>query len=238
VRKPAATRSTIVEREMPHPPDKIWRALTQGALIEEWLMKNDFQPVLGHRFNFRAAAMPHWNGVTDCEVLFVEPNERLSYSWNASGEEAATGLKTVITWTLTRTKGGTLVRMQQSGFRPEEEANYQGASYAGSGSSAGWSESSRRWTEEARFEKTPLPPRQKEHIMNIVTVGGRIWRVAWGWIRCGTSAGGSSRGNRAIPPARCRGHATGRPCSARRSMARMGRRWHGRSSTRRLPATW
>jgi uncharacterized protein YndB with AHSA1/START domain len=129
VPKPAATRSIIVERAMPHPPDRIWRALTQGALIEEWLMKNDFQPVVGHRFNFRAAAMPHWNGVTDCEVLFVEPSERLSYSWNASGEEAATGLKTVVTWTLTRTKGGTLVRMEQSGFRPKEEANYQGASY-------------------------------------------------------------------------------------------------------------
>jgi uncharacterized protein YndB with AHSA1/START domain len=95
--KPAATRSLVVEREMPHPPEKIWRALTQGPLIEEWLMKNDFQPVVGHEFNFRAAPMPHWNGVTDCQVLVVELNERLSYSWNASGEEAAKGLKTVVT---------------------------------------------------------------------------------------------------------------------------------------------
>jgi uncharacterized protein YndB with AHSA1/START domain len=92
-------------------------------------MKNDFEPVVGHRFNFRAPPMPHWNGVTDCQVLVVEPNERLSYSWNASGEEAAKGLKTVVTWTLTPTKGGTHVRMEQSGFGPEEEANYQGANY-------------------------------------------------------------------------------------------------------------
>jgi uncharacterized protein YndB with AHSA1/START domain len=125
----AATRSLIIEREMPHPPEKIWRALTQAPLIEEWLMKNDFQPVVGHRFNFRAPPMLHWNGVTDCEVLVVEPNARLSYSWNASGEEAAGGLKTVVTWTLTPTKGGTQVRMEQSGFRPEDEANYQGANY-------------------------------------------------------------------------------------------------------------
>jgi len=125
----ATTRSIVIERELPHPPEKIWRALTQGPLIEEWLMKNDFQPVVGHKFNFRAAPMPHWNGVTDCEVLLVEPNARLSYSWNASGEEAATGLKTVVTWTLTPVKGGTRVRMEQSGFRPEEEANYRGASY-------------------------------------------------------------------------------------------------------------
>jgi uncharacterized protein YndB with AHSA1/START domain len=125
----AATRSLVIEREMPHSPEKVWRALTQGPLIEEWLMANDFQPVVGHRFNFRAPPMPHWNGVTDCEVLAVEPCERLSYSWNASGEESAGGLKTVVTWTLTPTAAGALVRMEQSGFRPEDERNYQGASY-------------------------------------------------------------------------------------------------------------
>jgi len=77
----------------------------------------------------RSNPMPHWNGVVDCEVLVVEPNARLSYSWNASGEEAATGVKTVVTWTLTPAAGGTHVRMEQSGFRPEEAANYQGANY-------------------------------------------------------------------------------------------------------------
>ena len=47
------TLSVVVEREMPHPPEKIWRALTQPHLIEEWLMKNDFKPVVDHRFNLR-----------------------------------------------------------------------------------------------------------------------------------------------------------------------------------------
>ena len=125
----ADTRSLVIEREMPHPPEKVWRALTQGSLIEEWLMQNDFQPVVRHNFNFRATPMPHWNGVVDCRVLIVEPNRKLSYSWNASGEEAAGGLKTVVTWTLTPTKSGVLVRLEQSGFRPEDEANYQGANY-------------------------------------------------------------------------------------------------------------
>jgi uncharacterized protein YndB with AHSA1/START domain len=123
----ASTRSLVIEREIRHPQKRIWRALTQGRLLEEWLMKNDFKPIVGHRFNFRAPPMPHWNGVTDCEVLIVEPYQRLSYSWNASGEEAAKGLRTVVTWTLARTKSGVLVRMQQSGFRPEDEGNYQGA---------------------------------------------------------------------------------------------------------------
>ena len=59
----ATTRSIIIEREMPHPPEKVWRALTQDVLIEEWLMKNDFQPVVSHRFNFRATPRPHWNGI-------------------------------------------------------------------------------------------------------------------------------------------------------------------------------
>jgi uncharacterized protein YndB with AHSA1/START domain len=124
-----ATRSLVVEREMPHPPEKIWRALTQGALIAEWLMANDFQPVVGHRFNLRTTPMPHWNGVLDCEVLAVEPPSRLSYSWNASGAEAAGGLKTVVTWTLTPSKAGTHVRMEQAGFRADEEAGYRGAAY-------------------------------------------------------------------------------------------------------------
>jgi uncharacterized protein YndB with AHSA1/START domain len=118
-----ATRSLVIERELPHPPEKIWRALTQGALIREWLMDNDFQPVPQHSFTFRAPPMPGWNGVIDCEVLVVEPNKTLSYSWNSMG------LESVVVWTLVPTRGGTLVRMEQSGFRPDQEANYQGANY-------------------------------------------------------------------------------------------------------------
>ena len=116
--KTAPTRTLVIEREVPHPPEKIWRALTQSPLIEEWLMKNDFQPVVGQSFNLRA----DW-GVVDCQVLVVEPNSRLSYSWGSLG------LKSVVAWTLTPTKGGTHVRMEQSGFGSEEDAYYKGASY-------------------------------------------------------------------------------------------------------------
>jgi len=113
---PDSTRSVVIEREMPHPPEKIWRALTQNSLIAEWLMKNDFQPVVGQRFNLRA----DW-GAVDCQVLAVEPNKSLSYTW------AAYGLESVVTWTLTPTSTGTHLRMEQSGFRPDQQQAYQGA---------------------------------------------------------------------------------------------------------------
>jgi uncharacterized protein YndB with AHSA1/START domain len=125
----AITRAVVVERRVPHPLDKVWRALTQGPLLEAWLMANDFEPVVGHRFTFHMPPMQGWNGVTDCEVLTVVPNEELSYTWNASGEEAATGLQTVVTWTLEPVDGGVLVRMEQSGFREQDQRNFMGAKY-------------------------------------------------------------------------------------------------------------
>ena len=118
-----STRSLVIEREIPHPPEKIWRALTQGPLIEEWLMKNDFQPNVGHRFTFRSTPVQNWNGIIDSEVLLVEPNSRLSYRWDSMG------LATTVTWTLTPTEGGTHIRMEQTGFGSEEDKNYKGAKY-------------------------------------------------------------------------------------------------------------
>ena len=123
------TRSVVVERKMPHPPEKVWRALTQAPLIDDWLMANDFEPVVGHRFNFRSPPRPQWNGVVDCEVLEVDPPTRLVYSWNASGEGAKDGLRTTVTWTLAPMDGGTHMRMEQAGFRPQDENNRAGAAY-------------------------------------------------------------------------------------------------------------
>jgi uncharacterized protein YndB with AHSA1/START domain len=119
----AQARTLVIEREMAHPPEKVWRALTQGQLIAEWLMSNDFQAMVGHRFTFRAAPVPGWSGIIECEVKVVEPLERLSYSWGTLG------LGTEVVWTLTATEGGTRLRMEQSGFPSEEGANYKGAKY-------------------------------------------------------------------------------------------------------------
>ena len=112
------TRTVIVEREMPHPPEKLWRALTQPHLIEEWLMKNDFQPVVGHDFQLRG----DWGSV-DCRVLALEPHRTLAYTWGAMG------LESVVTWTLTPTGAGTLLRMEQAGFRADQQQAYMGAQH-------------------------------------------------------------------------------------------------------------
>jgi uncharacterized protein YndB with AHSA1/START domain len=101
----------------------VWRALTESSLIEQWLMKNDFQPNTGHAFQLRADPVPNWNGIIDCKVVAVEPNRTLSYTWGTLGMES------LVTFTLTPTDTGTHVRVEQAGFRPDQEANYKGAQY-------------------------------------------------------------------------------------------------------------
>jgi uncharacterized protein YndB with AHSA1/START domain len=112
----AEIRTVIVERDIAFPAEKLWRALTQPHLIEEWLMQSDFNPVVGHKFDFRAG----WGSVS-CKVVAVEPQTRLCYTWDAMG------LESTVTWTLTPTASGTHLRMEQSGFRPDQEQAYRGA---------------------------------------------------------------------------------------------------------------
>ena len=124
------TRSVVVERDMPCPPERLWRALTQPHLIREWLMQNDFAPAVGHRFQLRG----DWGGVLDCEVLVAEPNRSLSYTWNFAHDDPAYALQSTVTFTLTPTPSGTThLRMEQSGFRPDQRQAFGGAR-------AGWEE--------------------------------------------------------------------------------------------------
>ncbi len=117
------TRSVIVEKEFPHAPEKVWRALTESKLIEQWLMKNDFEPTAGRAFTLRMDPVPNWNGVIDCKVVTIDEGKTLAYTW------AAMGTETVVTFTLTPTSAGTHVRMEQSGFDPENKAAIGGANY-------------------------------------------------------------------------------------------------------------
>jgi uncharacterized protein YndB with AHSA1/START domain len=109
-------RTIIVERELPHAPEKIWRALTQPHLMEEWLMKTAFEPEVGHRFKFSA----DW-GEIQCEVIAIDLHRKLEYSWDAGD------LKSVVSWELTPTDKGTVLRMEQTGFKPDQSRYYGGA---------------------------------------------------------------------------------------------------------------
>jgi uncharacterized protein YndB with AHSA1/START domain len=85
-------------------------------------MANDFRPVVGHRFNFRAEPMPGWDGIVHCEVLEVEPHQRLRYSWRGGAR-----LDTVVTWTLQATAaGGTRLRLDHSGFTSQDAFAFEG----------------------------------------------------------------------------------------------------------------
>lgn len=117
------TRTVVVEREFAHAPEKLWRALTQPHLIEAWLMKNDFAPKVGHQFKLRG----EWGGVLDCEVLTIEAGKSLVYTWDFVHEDPAYNLKSVVTLTLTPTAGGTRLRMEQEGFRPDQKQAFGGA---------------------------------------------------------------------------------------------------------------
>ena len=109
-------RSVVIEREMPFPASRIWRALTQPELMAEWLLKSDFAPEVGRAFRFSQ----EW-GTIDCRVTEVEPERSLAYTW------AAFGLESTVTWTLTPVAAGTLLRMEQVGFRRDQEEAFRGA---------------------------------------------------------------------------------------------------------------
>lgn len=98
-------------------------ALTQPHLMQEWLMKNDFAPQVGHRFKL----IGEWGGVLDCEVLTIEDGMTLSYTWDFVHEDPAYNLKSVVTFTLTPTATGTVLRMEQAGFRPDQKQAFGGA---------------------------------------------------------------------------------------------------------------
>ena len=121
--KDAGTRDIVVEDVVPHPPEKVWKALTTAELIGRWLMPNDFEPVVGKRFTFQTKPIDEWDGVVHCEVLEVVPQQRLVYSWKGST------LDSVVTWTLRAEDGGTRLRMVHAGFRsPDNDMAYEAMS--------------------------------------------------------------------------------------------------------------
>lgn len=126
------TRAIVVEEVIPHAPGKVWEAITERNYLDRWLMKNDFRPVVGHRFTFQAQPMGDWNGIVHCEVLQCDAPNVLSYSWvggSANNPGVGSVLDSVLTITLTPVEGGTRFKLVHDGFlSPENDAGFMAMS--------------------------------------------------------------------------------------------------------------
>ncbi len=110
----------------PHPKETVWEYLTNPELMEQWLMKNNFQPVVGADFQFRTGPIPSLNfdGIMHCKVLEIVPFERLSYAWNCGPGEGKINLNSVVVWRLEPTAKGTTLFLEHSGFAKEENLDF------------------------------------------------------------------------------------------------------------------
>ena len=120
------TDSLSFEVELHHPPHKVWRALTDPALLSEWLLpvaQLDLEP--GAAFAFRAQPQPGWDGVVNCRILEIEAQRKLRYAWVVGDN----WLDTTVTFTLTATPSGSHLSIVQSGFKPDQKQNLGGARY-------------------------------------------------------------------------------------------------------------
>jgi uncharacterized protein YndB with AHSA1/START domain len=121
---PSQTESIAFEFDLPHSPQKVWRALTDPVLLSEWLLpvvELELEP--GAAFTFKTQPHPGWDGTVSCRMLEIETHRKLSYAW------AVPFLDTVVTFTLTPTASGTRLHLVQSGFKPDQKQNFGGARY-------------------------------------------------------------------------------------------------------------
>lgn len=119
--------SIVMSWDLPHPPAKVWRALTEPALIAQWLMRTDMPAGPGQAFTFRADPMPQWDGIVHSEILELEAQRRLRYTWK--GGPGSSPLDTVVTWSLVPVEGGTRLELEHSGFKAENGQALGGAKW-------------------------------------------------------------------------------------------------------------
>jgi uncharacterized protein YndB with AHSA1/START domain len=122
----AQTESISFDFDLQHAPEKVWRALTDPALLSEWLLPIiDFRLQSGAAFAFKTQPQPGWDGVVNCRILEIEAQRKLSYTWVAGDN----WLDTVVSFTLTPTPSGTRLSLVQSGFKADQKKNAGGARY-------------------------------------------------------------------------------------------------------------
>lgn len=121
---PSQTDRLAFALDLQHPPEKVWRALTDPALLAQWLLPVfEFRAVPGVAFTFKTQPHPGWDGTVHCRTLESETERKLSYTWVVGD------MNTVVTFTLARMGTGTRLTLVQSGFRPDQKQNFGGARY-------------------------------------------------------------------------------------------------------------
>ena len=121
---PSQTDSLSFEIDLPHSPDKVWRALTDPDLLREWLLPViDLELETGAAFTFRTQPYPGWDGTVNCRFVAIEPQRKLSYTWTVPF------LDTIVTFTLMPTQSGTQLSLVQSGFKSDQKREFGGARY-------------------------------------------------------------------------------------------------------------
>jgi len=105
------------------PPKEVWEYLTKPELIEQWLMKTDFQPIVGQKFRFTFVPKNEskYEGIVSCEVLEVKPFTKLSYTWNGNTKDRSRTFKSIVVWTLIPKDNGTELQLQHNGFTMLED---------------------------------------------------------------------------------------------------------------------
>jgi len=98
--------SIRLEQNLDKDPATVWTYLTTPDLVAAWWAPCTIKAEPGHRFTFD---LGKW-GIQAAEILAIEPEKRLSYTF------APTMIGTTITWTLAPTAGGTLLTMTHEGF--------------------------------------------------------------------------------------------------------------------------
>lgn len=109
-----------------HPVETVWEYLTKSELMEQWLMKNNFQPIVGFDFQFRTGPIPSLNfdGIFYCKVLEIIPFQKLSYSWRSGPGKGEITLDSVVVWQLQPTDKGTEVFLEHKGFAKKENLDF------------------------------------------------------------------------------------------------------------------
>ncbi|MDM9382091.1 SRPBCC domain-containing protein [Chlorogloeopsis sp. ULAP01] len=99
----------------PYPPQRVWQVLTNSQVLATWLMENDFEPRIGHKFRFLCPPLPGLDGSISCEVIELDEPKRLSYTW----QDSMMCQPSIVTWTLKPVDGGTRVQLEHKGLRQE-----------------------------------------------------------------------------------------------------------------------